>query len=146
MRISQAIEAGQAFNPYRQFNGVFIPEAILGLDITPAAKLLYRQLSRYAGRDGNAYPSYSKLAKDLGFTDRHVSRVAKELSDKQLIEIRRRSEESGRQRSNAFVFLWHEAFEAKAPDVQAEGDIVVGDDIDVGGGEDDVALCNRSDG
>lgn len=104
------------FNPYKQFNGVFIPEALLGMRaISPAAKLLYGQLSRRAGQDGNAYLSYGSLARDLGFSVRHVKKVAKELSDARLIEIRARADEHGRQWSNAFVFRSHEAFEPKPP-------------------------------
>ena len=50
--------ATRPFNPYRQFNGVFIPEALLGMRaISPAAKPLYVQLLRRAGQDGNACPS-----------------------------------------------------------------------------------------
>ncbi len=119
------IRPGEAFNPYRQFNGVFIPEALLSMpDVPAAAKLLYGQLSRHAGRDGNAYPSYGTLAKALGIEARQAMRLAHKLSECKLIEIRKRADDAGRQRSNGFIFLWHEAFEARIPEVQIEGDIV----------------------
>ena len=105
--------------------------------VSPGAKLLYGQLSRHAGKDGNAYPSYKTLARAIGLKERQAMRLAHELSDAKLIEIRKRTDGVGRQRSNAFVFLWHEAFEPRAPEVKLEGEIVDprGDEPDRGEGD-----------
>jgi hypothetical protein len=54
------------------------------------------------------------------------------LSECKLIEIRKRTDDAGRQRFNAFVLLWHEAFEPRAPELQIEGETV-----DPGGDEPD---------
>lgn len=141
MRVSQTIRPGQPFNPYRQFNGVFIPEALLSMSsVSAPAKLLYGQLARHGGRDGNAYPSYATLAKAIGLSERQIIRLVKELIEARLVEVRKRTHENGRQRSNAYVFLWHEAFEARAPEVQIEGDMVdpEGDESVTGEGDTDV--------
>jgi hypothetical protein len=92
--------------------------------VSSAAKLVYGQLARHAGRDGNAYPSYATLAKSIGLGERQIMRLAKELTEARLVTVRKRTHENGRQRSNAYVFLWHEAFETRVPEVQIEGDMV----------------------
>lgn len=133
-----SLRPGQAFNPFRQFNGAYVPEEILRMaGLSEGAKLLYGQLCRYAGRDGNAYPSYRKLAEDMASQPRKIMRLAKELSGYRLVEVRKRTDERGRQRSNAFVFIWHEAFYPKAPDVRLDGEIVNPEDGESVTGEGD---------
>ncbi len=129
------LRPGEAFNPFRMFTGVFVSEALLGMKgLSAAAKLLYGQLCRYAGEDGNAYPSYSTLGKDLGLSKRQVMRVASELKDAELITTRkRRIAGTNQQTSNVFEFIWHGEFAPKAPRLPRDPE--GGDTGDLGGDE-----------
>lgn len=62
-------ESPPTFNPYQKFNGVFVPEAMLSYrGLKANAKLLYGQLCRYAGKNGDCHPSQARLARDMGLT------------------------------------------------------------------------------
>ncbi|MDA1316170.1 MAG: helix-turn-helix domain-containing protein [Acidobacteria bacterium] len=100
---------GEVFNPYRLFEGVWVPTGVLPLkEICPAAKLLYGQLGRYAGKDGQCFPSQATLAKDLGISDRQVRNLLGDLEREGFI----RTVQQGLRRNNRYVFLWHPALES----------------------------------
>ena len=89
-------------NPYKQFNGVFIPDWLLESDICSVnAKVMYALLTRYAGKDGFCYPKQSTLADRLGTSRRSVINYLKELQDCELIERKRTKG------NNNYFFLEH---------------------------------------
>ena len=46
-----SLQVGQPFNPFKLFNGIYIPEALVrAKGISAGAKLAYGRLTRYAGR------------------------------------------------------------------------------------------------
>jgi DNA-binding transcriptional regulator YhcF (GntR family) len=119
MKVS--LRPGDAFNPYRMFTGLFIPEGLARGDlISPGAKLAWGRLARYAGQDGQCYPSVKTLAAEIGVGERQTQKYLVELEKARL--IRRRSCFVGRaQTSNTFEFLWHEIFEEGVNDRSREG-------------------------
>jgi hypothetical protein len=108
---SAGLQRGQAFNPYRMFTGLFIPEGLARCpSISAGAKLAWGRLARYAGHRGWCYPSKKVLAKELGVGPRQAQKYISELERHEL--LRRMSRFNGRgQTSNAYEFLWHELFE-----------------------------------
>lgn len=77
----------QRINPFKRFNGLFIPELIYQCrDLTATAKLVYGRLLRYAGERGVAYPKQQTIADELGVSERSVRNALKALIDIKLIE------------------------------------------------------------
>lgn len=105
---SRPYRTGERFNPYKQFHGIFIPEQIVRYQgISAGAKLIYGRLCRYAGENGLAYPAVATLGVEVGLSIGQVRRYLKELQNKKLLEIVRRSNGGA---SNYYYFLWHEVF------------------------------------
>jgi hypothetical protein len=103
---SMKIRVGQVFNPYKLFTGIFIPEALLRYrGLSSGAKLVYGRLSRYAGENGECYPSIPALAVEIGLSSTQTRTYVHELRDQRFITIESRAGTSG-----MFSFLWHEAF------------------------------------
>jgi len=101
-------QAGQTFNPYRLFYGVWIPEGLLRYQgLSPGAKLCYGRLTRYAGDRGKCWPTQYELARELGVSVRNVRRYLQELQSEFFI----RATQRGLNRSNEYEFLWHKTFE-----------------------------------
>jgi len=101
---------GDIFNPYKLFTGLIVPEALAKCPwISPAAKLIYGRLARYAGQDGNCHPAVATLAAEVGLKRRQVQTHLKALEKANLIKrIARRSKDQ--QLSNGYVFVWHPLF------------------------------------
>ena len=101
---------GQVFNPYKMFNGIFIPDGILEYPhLTPRAKLLYGHLTRYAGKDGKAFPSQQTLTEKLLCSERQIQRHVKELVDEKIILTIAPSPLARNQHTNnIYKFLWKE--------------------------------------
>lgn len=117
----RSLQVGQPFNPFGLFNGIFIPEALMrAKNISPGAKVAYGRLARYAGQDGNCYPSVAMLAAELTTSVRQTQRYLAELEKAELIRRTPRILKSG-QTSSAYVFLWHPLFEAGITDSKPEG-------------------------
>jgi hypothetical protein len=54
--VNGSLQPGEPFNPYRMFNGLYIPEGLARCPwISPGAKLAWGRLARYAGEDGRCY-------------------------------------------------------------------------------------------
>lgn len=119
MKVS--LQPGEAFNPYRMFTGLFIPEALARSDrISAGAKLAWGRLARYAGENGRCYPSVKTLASEIGVGERQTQKYLVELEKARL--IRRRSCFADRaQTSNTFEFLWHQMFQEGVNDSSGEG-------------------------
>lgn len=81
-----------------------LPEWLLDLEVSAQAIRLYAVLSRYADRDGHAYPSRKLLADRLKVRDKGtVDRALKELVDVHAVTVRARLDEAGDQTSNAYT-------------------------------------------
>lgn len=81
-----------------------VPEWLLDADVSAQAIRLYAVLSRYADRDGNAYPSRKLLAERLKVRSKDtVDRALKELVDAHALTIRGRVDEAGDQTSNHYI-------------------------------------------
>jgi hypothetical protein len=62
-----SLRIGQPFKPYKLFNGIFVPEALLKYrSLSAGAKLAYGRLVRYAGEDGGCWPAIQTIAAELG--------------------------------------------------------------------------------
>src|SRR5215472_4251878 len=107
-------EVGQPFNPYKCFNGSFIPEQICRYrGLSAGAKLVYGRLCRYAGENGTAYPSTSALAGEVGLSETQVRTYIKELENNRFLRVdreNRRYRSNGSGGSNEYTFLFHKAF------------------------------------
>jgi hypothetical protein len=103
---------GQRFNPYKLFTGIFIPEAIARYrGISLGAKLVYGRLCRYAGKDGDAYPSIGALGKEVGLSETQARAYVKELTNEKFIEREVRENAKGCRTSDRYFFLWHQAIQ-----------------------------------
>ncbi|MCB9377109.1 MAG: helix-turn-helix domain-containing protein [Microthrixaceae bacterium] len=81
-----------------------VPEWLLDAEVSAQAIRLYAVLSRYADRDGNAYPSRRALAERLRVKSKDtVDRALKELTDLRAITVRGRVDDAGDQTSNHYV-------------------------------------------
>jgi hypothetical protein len=110
------------FNPYKVFNGVFIPEAIIKLPIdklSHGAKICYGRLLRFAGEDGKCYPKIETLAVEIGVGEESAKLYLRELKDFGLIE----AERQGLGLSNVYFFLWHDIFERGVGRILPDGGV-----------------------
>jgi Helix-turn-helix domain len=102
---------GEIYNPFRVFKGSFIPNAVLKCrDLSATSKLVFGRLCQYAGEDGEAYPSYSTIGREIGIERRQTIRSVRELEDFGLIRAVPRRKGDGGLSSNSYVFLWHRIF------------------------------------
>lgn len=107
---SIGLTAGQPFNPYRLFTGIFIPQALASNpNISPGAKLVYGRLARYAGDDGKCHPAVKTLAAEVGLEARQTQRYLKELKNAGFIEVAVRFKAPGVHDTNGYIFVWHES-------------------------------------
>lgn len=101
-------KAGERFNPYRLFRGLFIPEAVAKCrEISSGTKVSYGRLIRYARERGYCWPKQDALAADLGIHERQARRYLQELQSAGLI----RREFQGIGLPKRYVFLWAPIFE-----------------------------------
>ncbi|MFB3777154.1 MAG: helix-turn-helix domain-containing protein [Bryobacteraceae bacterium] len=113
---------GEPFNPWRGACGFYPPDLVSRQKtLTDGQKLLYARLVRYAGKDGSCFPSFRRLAEDLGKSERQVKRDMLALEQERLIGHVRR----GRRLANVYEFLWHAIFEGEVtsmtPHSRSEG-------------------------
>lgn len=81
-----------------------VPEWLIDSNVTAQAVRLYAVLSRYADRDGHAFPSRKTLAKRLQVKSLDtVDRALKELTDVHAVTISGRVDEAGDATSNLYV-------------------------------------------
>jgi len=107
---------GETYNPWRLFIGCIIPNPIArSTELSPTAKLIFGKLCQFAGENGQAYPSYSTLAKEVGVERRQAMRGVKELVSFGLIRPVGRVKGNGGFVSNTYVFLWHRIFFSDEP-------------------------------
>jgi hypothetical protein len=122
-------QIGQPFNPWRRFNGVFVPLGLLAFPgLSDGAKLLYGRLGLYAGKDGACYAGRDTMAKDMGVHVATITRLLNELTQAGFIRRIRR----GPGRNDACEFLYHAALiesEKLPSDVAEMRDQGAGDDV-----------------
>lgn len=102
---------GEPFNPYKLFNGAYIPFSLLeSFELSSTAKLLYARLTAYAGEDGFAYPKQKTLAADLGLkTQSNVSHALRQLIDAKFIRVMKPTgKEKLNNKGDKYEFLWNE--------------------------------------
>jgi hypothetical protein len=59
---------------------------VLGLDLTPAQKLVAFVLACHANQyGGNCYPSMERIARESGFKRRHVQRIVRQLEKQNIV-------------------------------------------------------------
>lgn len=108
---------GEPFNPWRGACGFYPPDVVgRQKDLTSGQKRLYERLVRFAGRNGECYPSHDTLAEALGITDRQVRRILTALEKYPLIAHRLRD---GR-RANTYIFVWNPIFDRTSKSGQAQ--------------------------
>jgi hypothetical protein len=113
------VPVGHRFNPYRLFNGIFIPEGVAKYrGISLGAKMIYGRLCRYAGENGEAHPSMEVLSGEIGIGETQARQYLRELMREGFIGCEARADETGRQTSNQYFFLWHEAFDGEIGDTR----------------------------
>jgi len=66
---------------------------------------VYCALARYADRDGRAFPSYERLAKQLSISRRTVIRTIAVLIEQKLVESEARTKPNGDPDSNCYVLI-----------------------------------------
>jgi hypothetical protein len=113
---------GQPFNPYKVFNCVHVPEALVRWrGVSPMAKFAYGRLARYAGEDGRCFPAVGSLAAELGIKERGARLCLAQLESEGLIK---REFDDGK--TTQYIFLWHAIFsEIPRQDTTADPGTVV---------------------
>ena len=108
---------GMEFNPYGLFHGLFIPNCIAQSNLlSDQEKLLMGRLYQYAGRNGRAFPSRTKLAVELSWELRKLDRVISKLKQKKLVKTSQATSQS----TSEYLFLWHEIYVAKLHEIPVE--------------------------
>ncbi|HXJ39082.1 MAG TPA: helix-turn-helix domain-containing protein [Bryobacteraceae bacterium] len=111
------MKVGERFNPFQMFTGLFIPIWLAGSPrLSPGAKLCYGRLTQLSGDKGECWPGQQSLAKLFKVNERQIRRYLTELEEEGFIAIQQR----GLNRSNVYVFLWHEEIEAQPIPAQVE--------------------------
>ena len=70
---------------------IVIPEEVININITDSSKLIYIKLVNLAYNQIYSYPKISELAKALNISESTVKRATKELREKGLIKVYRRT-------------------------------------------------------
>jgi len=112
----KAIVTSKPFNPWKRFNGIFVPLGVLTHPgLSDGAKLMYGKLCLHAGRAGICYVGRDTIAKDLGV---HVATVARQLTELTEAGFIRRLQR-GRGRAAVCEFLYHPALIGSERSVEA---------------------------
>ncbi len=109
---------GEPYNPWRMFNGYYISNAVSRcVELSARSKLVFGRLCQYAGENGEAFPSYRSLAKEVGVQRRSAINAVRELERFGLIKAVQRWQSDGSMASNSYIFLWHKIF-CDQPDIR----------------------------
>lgn len=100
------------YNPYKMFNGSFIPNWLLQhKELSSTAKLCYARLAQYMGKDGKCYPTHEQLSNEIGVCPRQIARVLKELETKDFIKVvRPMGKDKLRHFHNEYLFIKNDIF------------------------------------
>lgn len=107
------MQIGEFFNPFKLFQGTFIPDPILeSRDLSANAKLLYGRLVRHGGDNGDCYPKLSTLGRELGTSISVIRRAVQELVDsKFLVALTPEHQDRWAHKATRYKFVWHPDFE-----------------------------------
>jgi len=98
---------GSRFNPYKRYNGIYIPDGIYQCQLlTPLSKLVYGRLLRYAGKNGRAYPKQETIAEELCVSRSGVIKAIRQLVENDFIEVEKGSRL--KHESDSYFFLENE--------------------------------------
>ena len=105
------MEIGQAFIPYKVFNGNIFPLMQWLVEkqiVTHTEKELLIILNSYAFKDGKCYPAIKTLSQKIGLSERQVIRLLHSLEDKGILQIDRPTllQRHVFRRHNHYSFLW----------------------------------------
>lgn len=123
------MKSGDIFNPYKVFNGAFLPNAVMQHGgISSTAKLCWARLAQYAGANGECFPSQGALAAEIGVSVRQVKRVLSELEQGGFI-VRNypRGQDRFQHKTVRYTFLWHSIFDDNGLSGQDDTDTSAGD-------------------
>ena len=102
-------QVGEVFNPYRLFNGVWIPNSVMrSRAISSGSKLCLGRLFQYAGEKGFCYPSQKTLATELAVSERRARFYLYELEKTGFIAKRKR----GLGETDVYDFKWHSCYDS----------------------------------
>ncbi len=112
------IKIGEEFNPYKKFFCVCIPDCIVEYPyLTSTEKLCLGRLYKFAGENGEAYPSQEVLAKSIGVHRRQIINILESLEKKQFIKRVKTPDRA----TLIYRFLWHPVFEEQTiEDIEVE--------------------------
>ena len=113
--MEEKMEVGQIFNPFKIFNGSFIPNCIMRLPkevMSSTEKLVWSRLSQFAGKNGYCYPSQRVLADEVGLSEPVIQVALRNLEAGGFIKrINPNNDQKCRHMNNSYVFLWNEVFQ-----------------------------------
>ena len=99
------MNAGERINPWRMWQGSFIPNWMLRrTEMSHGAKLVYGRLAQYAGKKGKAFPFVRTLAHEVGIEARQTRKYLGELVDLKLLEVEYHREDG---KASSYWFLGH---------------------------------------
>jgi hypothetical protein len=99
---------GDRFIPWRRFRGVMIPDPVLASDLSLGAKVCYGVLARFAGENGECFPTMQTIGVRIGVSDRQASTYVAELVRNGFVSRAR----GGSGRPNRYGFVWHPSFDS----------------------------------
>ncbi|SHO52880.1 helix-turn-helix domain-containing protein [Desulfopila aestuarii] len=102
----------RTINPYKQFQGAFLPNAIMEcLELSQSAKLMWARLAQYAGKDGRCFPSIEQLGDDIGLSRSAARKVLAELQEKGFILVKHAiGKDRLMHKTSEYFFLEHPVF------------------------------------
>ena len=117
------LQKGQRFNPYRLFIGMFLPNIVARTRlISPTDKLVWARLCQFAGENGLCFPSFRRIAFEIGISRSGAIKSVNSLVEKGFLEKHVPDDvELGNQKTNHYYFLWHPVFDEafEAPSTQS---------------------------
>jgi hypothetical protein len=82
-----------------------IPEWVLYADISPAAKVVYCVLHRYANSNGKCFPSRKSISSKAGIGLSTLDRAIDDLIALEAVKVKRRTSETGSPTSNEYTVI-----------------------------------------
>ena len=82
-----------------------IPEWVLYADISPAAKVVYCVLHRYANSNGKCFPSRKSISAKAGIGLSTLDRAIDDLIALEAVKVKRRTSETGSPTSNEYTVI-----------------------------------------
>jgi DNA-binding Lrp family transcriptional regulator len=106
------LQIGQRFNPYKLFNGIFIPDDIVKCSVLNSTdKLCWGRLYKYSGKNGVCYPKQKTLAEEIGVSEQVILRSLKNLENNKFIEVERpKGKDRILHKSSRYFFIWNDYF------------------------------------